>query len=233
MVRLNQIDWMGATLFTATPFMSIYSLFFVRLWNKGPLLSRRGSQPTSAGQRKASYAPEDFVNVKGAKGNDCFFPAGQYLLWSTITVPPGSRLTGKVWSVIMATSKVFQDPRRPIPMLMLETLVRRAWLKLRTSFSVFMIVLQGPSFSNGTFKTHPVSRAQLERGTPTVALMAPRAHFSANLNAQRGMPMLPPSYQFVQQAQANTGRAVCICFHEDSQPSSKNWGAANSAYGFL
>ncbi|KAI8905402.1 exo-beta-1,3-glucanase [Powellomyces hirtus] len=103
------------------------------------LLDRQGNFFTRARPQYEEYAPEDFVNVKdhGAKGDGMtddtaavqavisgyagckivYFPAGQYLLSSTVTVPPGSRLTGEVWSVIMATGKAFQDPRKPVPML--------------------------------------------------------------------------------------------------------------------
>ncbi|KAI8337583.1 pectate lyase superfamily protein-domain-containing protein [Chlamydoabsidia padenii] len=46
-----------------------------------------------------------------------YFPAGTYILSNTVVVPPGTRLTGELWSVLMAKGDVFQDKTRPIPML--------------------------------------------------------------------------------------------------------------------
>jgi hypothetical protein len=77
----------------------------------------------------------NFVNVKaeGAKGDGktddtkaiqstldkyagckvIYFPAGTYLVYDTVYVPPGSRIVGEVWSVISATGKKFSDPTKP------------------------------------------------------------------------------------------------------------------------
>jgi pectin methylesterase-like acyl-CoA thioesterase len=76
-----------------------------------------------------NYAVSDFVSVKahGAKGDGhsddtaaiqqaisqyagckiIYFPAGTYLITSTVTVPAGSRLVGEVWSVLSATGSAF------------------------------------------------------------------------------------------------------------------------------
>ena len=86
-----------------------------------------------------NYAVTDFVSVKsqGAKGDGksddtatiqatlnqyagckiVYFPAGVYLLSSTVLVPAGSRIVGEVWSVISATGANFANPSSPTPML--------------------------------------------------------------------------------------------------------------------
>lgn len=46
-----------------------------------------------------------------------FFPAGTYILSSTVMVPPGSRLTGELWSVLMAKGDIFQSMENPVPMM--------------------------------------------------------------------------------------------------------------------
>ena len=86
-----------------------------------------------------SYSASDFVSVKsqGAKGDGktddtaviqailnnyagckiIYFPAGIYLLSSTVLVPAGSRIVGEVWSVLSATGSAFGDSTKPIPMI--------------------------------------------------------------------------------------------------------------------
>ncbi|KAJ3163266.1 hypothetical protein HDU86_002436 [Geranomyces michiganensis] len=103
------------------------------------LLDGQGNFFTRPRPQYDQYGPDAFVNVKdhGAKGDgktddtaavqavlsgyaNCkilFFPAGQYLLSNTVTVPEGTRIVGEVWSVLLATGKAFQDPRNPVPML--------------------------------------------------------------------------------------------------------------------
>eukprot|EP01089_Gocevia_fonbrunei_P022069 TRINITY_DN8780_c0_g1_i1.p1 TRINITY_DN8780_c0_g1~~TRINITY_DN8780_c0_g1_i1.p1 ORF type:complete len:645 (+),score=135.82 TRINITY_DN8780_c0_g1_i1:123-2057(+) len=43
-----------------------------------------------------------------------FFPAGTYLISDTVTIPPGTKIVGEVWSVIMATNG-FTDIHNPKP----------------------------------------------------------------------------------------------------------------------
>jgi glucan 1,3-beta-glucosidase len=46
-----------------------------------------------------------------------YFPHGVYLVSSTITVPPGSRLVGEVWSVISGSGGFFGDASNPKPII--------------------------------------------------------------------------------------------------------------------
>ena len=46
-----------------------------------------------------------------------YFPHGVYRVTSTITIPPGSRLVGEVWSVITGCGSFFGDERNPRPVI--------------------------------------------------------------------------------------------------------------------
>lgn len=50
-----------------------------------------------------------------------FFPYGLYVISNTVVVPPGTRLLGQVWSVLMAYGSAFQNANNPIPMLQVGT----------------------------------------------------------------------------------------------------------------
>jgi len=85
------------------------------------------------------YALSDIVNVKseGALGDgktddtaalsalltkyaNCkilYFPAGTYVLTSTLYVPPGSRLVGQTWSILQASGAYFGDYKNPKPVV--------------------------------------------------------------------------------------------------------------------
>ncbi|KAJ3287036.1 hypothetical protein HK104_008775, partial [Borealophlyctis nickersoniae] len=102
------------------------------------LLDNNGDFFTRPRPQYEQYGPDDFINVKdvGAKGDGqtddtaavaaaiaqyagckiIYFPAGDYVLSNTVYVPPGSRITGETWSVIMATGSNFQDQNNPRPM---------------------------------------------------------------------------------------------------------------------
>ncbi|XP_021952735.1 probable glucan endo-1,3-beta-glucosidase ARB_02077 [Folsomia candida] len=60
-------------------------------------------------------------NVINANVNSkvVYFPAGSYVISKTVTVPPGSRIIGELWSVLMAggPQSEFLDENNPLPML--------------------------------------------------------------------------------------------------------------------
>eukprot|EP01117_Protostelium_nocturnum_P001900 TRINITY_DN1245_c0_g2_i2.p1 TRINITY_DN1245_c0_g2~~TRINITY_DN1245_c0_g2_i2.p1 ORF type:complete len:739 (-),score=196.15 TRINITY_DN1245_c0_g2_i2:213-2429(-) len=86
-----------------------------------------------------NYGKKDIINVKdlGAKGDGntddtavlnkilrenagckiIFFPAGSYILTDTLFVPPGSRITGYLWSILMAKGSNFADMNNPRPVV--------------------------------------------------------------------------------------------------------------------
>ncbi|CAO3660642.1 unnamed protein product [Umbelopsis ramanniana] len=46
-----------------------------------------------------------------------YFPAGTYIISSTVTVPAGSRIVGEGWSVLAASGSAFSSASNPTPML--------------------------------------------------------------------------------------------------------------------
>jgi len=46
-----------------------------------------------------------------------YFPAGSYIVTSTITIPPNIRMTGQVWSQIVAKGSFFADASSPQVMI--------------------------------------------------------------------------------------------------------------------
>ena len=49
--------------------------------------------------------------------NLIYFPAGSYIVTSTIVVPPNTRMTGEVWSQLVASGPYFADMTNPKPMI--------------------------------------------------------------------------------------------------------------------
>jgi len=70
-----------------------------------------------------------------------FFPTGTYLISDTVYVPAGSRMVGRVWSVLMATGPNFSDAKKPRPMLQ----VGKSGEKGAAQLSDFLISTQGPT----------------------------------------------------------------------------------------
>lgn len=57
-----------------------------------------------------------FINSCATTGNICYFDQGAYLVTSTVLIPPGTKIVGEVYSIIMGTGARFQDVNNPIPM---------------------------------------------------------------------------------------------------------------------
>jgi len=49
--------------------------------------------------------------------NLIYFPAGSYIITSTLFVPPHARMTGEVWSQLVAAGTFFADMKNPKPMV--------------------------------------------------------------------------------------------------------------------
>lgn len=62
-------------------------------------------------------APLQQALNKYANNAILFFPHGTYVISNTVVVPPGSRLLGQAWSVIMADGNAFQNQNNPTPVL--------------------------------------------------------------------------------------------------------------------
>lgn len=53
------------------------------------------------------------VRKSAASGKVLYVPHGQYLLTSTVVIPPGSRIVGEVWPVFLGTGPQFRDGNYP------------------------------------------------------------------------------------------------------------------------
>jgi glucan 1,3-beta-glucosidase len=69
-----------------------------------------------------------------------FFPHGTYAISNTVVVPPGSRLVGEAWSVLMAAGAAFQNANSPKAMLQIGDPKQTGVAQL----SDFMISTRGP-----------------------------------------------------------------------------------------
>jgi hypothetical protein len=69
-----------------------------------------------------SDAVQATINANVNTGRIVYFPAGTYVFYKTVTVPPGVRIIGEAWSVIMAGgNSFFQDQMNPRPVLQVGT----------------------------------------------------------------------------------------------------------------
>jgi len=62
-------------------------------------------------------APLRAALLQHANMDALFFPHGIYLITDTVYIPPGTRMVGEAWSVLMAAGSGFSNPNQPIPML--------------------------------------------------------------------------------------------------------------------
>jgi len=73
---------------------------------------------TGNGYSDDSDAVQATINSNVNSGRIVYFPAGTYVFYKTVTVPPGVRIIGEIWSVIMAGgTSYFQDEMNPRPVL--------------------------------------------------------------------------------------------------------------------
>lgn len=65
-----------------------------------------------------SQAVQSVINSNVNNGKVVYFPAGTYLFFTTVKVPPGVRIAGEIWAVIMAGGdSTFKDANNPKPVL--------------------------------------------------------------------------------------------------------------------
>jgi glucan 1,3-beta-glucosidase len=68
-----------------------------------------------------TYALQQCINDYSAAGTIIFFDAGTYLVTSTLTIPPGARLVGESYSVIMSSGSFFNNINSPQPVVQVGT----------------------------------------------------------------------------------------------------------------
>jgi len=72
---------------------------------------------TGNGNTDDSDAVQAVINAN-VNGKVVYFPAGTYVFAKTVTVPPGTRIIGETWSIIMAGgNSVFKDAMNPAAVL--------------------------------------------------------------------------------------------------------------------
>lgn len=59
---------------------------------------------------------QDLFNTAAASGQIVYFDRGAYLVFDTVLVPKDLKITGEIWTLIMATGRNFQDQNNPRPM---------------------------------------------------------------------------------------------------------------------
>lgn len=85
--------------------------------SKSHILNILDFQVDNSGQLDQASLNTQSINfalqVAAANNSVLAFPAGIYLVDDTLHVPPGSRITGALWSQIMAIGEKFADPSVP------------------------------------------------------------------------------------------------------------------------
>jgi glucan 1,3-beta-glucosidase len=79
--------------------------------------SVRSAGATGNGHTDDTNALQNVINSATASGNIVFFDAGTYLVTKTLTIPPGAKLVGESYSVIMSSGSFFNNMNSPQPVV--------------------------------------------------------------------------------------------------------------------
>lgn len=66
-------------------------------------------------------ALQNVINSATSAGNIVYFDAGTYLVTSTISIPPGAKIVGEAYAVIMSSGNYFNDMNNPKPVVQVGT----------------------------------------------------------------------------------------------------------------
>lgn len=80
-------------------------------------VSIRSAGATGDGSTDDSTAIQNALNSAASSGKIVFFDHGTYRVTKTIYIPPGSRIVGETYSVIMAAGSLWSDKTRPVPVV--------------------------------------------------------------------------------------------------------------------
>jgi glucan 1,3-beta-glucosidase len=83
--------------------------------------SVRSAGATGNGVTDDTKALQSAINSATAAGKIVFFDAGTYKVTSTLQVPPGAKLVGEGYSVIMSSGSFFNDMSNPKPVVQVGT----------------------------------------------------------------------------------------------------------------
>lgn len=80
-------------------------------------VSARSSGATGNGNTDDTTALQNAINSAASAGKVMFFDAGTYKVTNTLLIPPGSKLVGEAYSVIMSSGSNFNNMNDPIPVV--------------------------------------------------------------------------------------------------------------------
>jgi glucan 1,3-beta-glucosidase len=83
--------------------------------------SVRSAGAAGDGKTDDTAALQKIINSATTAGNIVFFDAGTYLVTSTLLIPPGAKLVGEAYSVIMSSGGFFNDVVNPHPVVRVGT----------------------------------------------------------------------------------------------------------------
>ena len=79
--------------------------------------STRSAGAMGDGVTDDTTALQNVINSAASAGNVVYFDAGTYKVTSTLFIPPGSKLVGETYSVIMSSGSFFNDVNNPQPVV--------------------------------------------------------------------------------------------------------------------
>jgi glucan 1,3-beta-glucosidase len=83
--------------------------------------SVRSAGAAGDGKTDDTAALQKIINSATTAGNIVFFDAGTYMVTSTLLIPPGAKLVGEAYSVIMSSGDFFNDVVNPKPVVQVGT----------------------------------------------------------------------------------------------------------------
>ena len=105
-------------------------------------ISARSSGATGDGKTDDTTAVQNAINTAVAQNKVLFFDHGVYKVTKTIYVPPGARLVGETFSVIMASGNTWADINQPaVPVVQ----IGKSGESGSIEFSDMIVSTQGPT----------------------------------------------------------------------------------------
>ncbi len=87
----------------------------------GSFQSVRSAGAAGNGVTDDTNALQNAINSATSAGKVVFFDAGTYLVTKTLSIPPGAKLVGESYSVIMSSGSYFNDMSNPKPVVQVGT----------------------------------------------------------------------------------------------------------------
>lgn len=85
------------------------------------IISARSSGATGNGMTDDTVALQNAINSAASQGKVLYLDQGDYKVTSTITIPPGSKIVGESYSVILSSGSFFNDINTRQPVLKIGT----------------------------------------------------------------------------------------------------------------